>query len=65
VTIFVVGEEVDLVDLRDNTVFERGVLIRSLYEDTPPGSEHKRMYAALSCGYAVPIACLRHSESKP
>jgi hypothetical protein len=59
-TILCVGEEVDVVDLRDGSTIERNVLIRKLYEDILPGTDTKRMYASLSCGYAVPLACLRH-----
>jgi hypothetical protein len=58
-TILCVGDLVDVIDLRDNTVVERSVLLRKLYEDTVPGTELKRMYAELSCGYAVPVACVR------
>jgi hypothetical protein len=59
-TILCVGEEVDVVDLRDGSIIKRNVLIRTLYEDVLPGTDIKRMYASLSCGFAVPLACLRH-----
>jgi hypothetical protein len=58
-TLFQVGDRVDVVDLRDNAVVERDVEIIKLEELTLPGRTEPSIYAILSCGFSVSTRCLR------
>ena len=58
---FAVGDTVDVIDLRDQTVVRQSVTITNIEERLLPGQQTAGLYATLSCGFAVSLACLKHS----